>query len=110
MNAKKPPLAAWKMVTILKLKGGSGVIKISLQNDALLMKNLHKFYMKEDLPHGKLIWSKYYRNGKVPGSIMKSSFWWKGMLNLLNTYKGCSSSHRIRRQFFFGMICGMIPS
>jgi hypothetical protein len=88
-------------VTVLKLKGGSGVIKISLLNDALLVKNLHKFYMKEDLPHGKLIWSKYYRNGKVSGSFMKGSFWWKGMLNLLNTYKGCSSSHRIRRHNSF---------
>jgi hypothetical protein len=101
MNAKKPPLAAWKMVTILKLKGGLGVIKISLQNDALLMKNLHNFYMKEDLPWVKLIWSKYCRNGKVPGLVMKGSFWWKGMLNLLNTYKGCSSSLMIRRHNSF---------
>jgi hypothetical protein len=40
---RNPP-AAWKMVTRLKLKGGLGVIKLNVQNDALLMKNLDKFF------------------------------------------------------------------
>jgi hypothetical protein len=39
VNAKKPPLAAWKLVTRPKMKGGSGIIRLILQNDALLMKN-----------------------------------------------------------------------
>jgi hypothetical protein len=36
-------------VTKPKSKGGLGVIKLRLQNDALLMKNLHNFFNKEDL-------------------------------------------------------------
>jgi hypothetical protein len=40
LNAKKPPLAAWKFVCRPKSRGGSGVIKLCLQNEALLMKNL----------------------------------------------------------------------
>jgi hypothetical protein len=37
INAKKPPIAAWKLVTRLKRKGGLSVIRLRLQNDALLM-------------------------------------------------------------------------
>jgi hypothetical protein len=39
INAKKPPLAAWKMVTKPKLKGGLGVINLTRRNEALLLKN-----------------------------------------------------------------------
>jgi hypothetical protein len=31
VNARKPPLAAWKMVTMPKLKGGMEVIRLRLQ-------------------------------------------------------------------------------
>jgi hypothetical protein len=31
----------------------------------LLLKNLHKFYNREDIPWVNLIWSKYYANGDV---------------------------------------------
>jgi hypothetical protein len=40
LNAKKSPLAAWKLVTRPKKKGGLGVLKLRVQNDALLMKKL----------------------------------------------------------------------
>jgi hypothetical protein len=50
INAKKAPLTAWKMVTKPKGRGGLGVINLRLQNEVILMKNLHKFYNKEDLP------------------------------------------------------------
>jgi hypothetical protein len=46
VNAKKPPLAAWKLVCKPKKKGGLGVIKLRLQNDTLLMKNLDKFFSR----------------------------------------------------------------
>jgi hypothetical protein len=56
INAKKkPPMAAWKLVTRPKTKGGLGVIKLRVQNDALLMKNLHNFFSNEDLPWVMLI-------------------------------------------------------
>jgi hypothetical protein len=42
LNAKKPPLVAWNMVTRPKSKGGLGVIRLNVQNDALLKKKLDK--------------------------------------------------------------------
>ena len=48
-----------------KEKGGLGVINLRLQNDALLLKQLNKFYNKEDIPWVQLVWSKYY-DAKVP--------------------------------------------
>jgi hypothetical protein len=71
LNAKKPPLAAWKLVTRPKKKGGLGVLGLGVQNDALLMKNLRKFFSKANLPWVKLIWSKYYSNGSLPGERKK---------------------------------------
>jgi hypothetical protein len=48
MNAKKAPLAAWNLATKPKKEGGLGIINLQTQNDALLMKNLHKFFNKLD--------------------------------------------------------------
>jgi hypothetical protein len=90
VNARKPPLTAWKMVTRPKMKGGLGVVRLRLQNEALLMKKLHIFSSKQDLPWVKLVWDKYYKNGKLPDHRMKGSFWWKGILKLLTQYKGIS--------------------
>jgi hypothetical protein len=73
VNARKPPLAAWKLVTRPKMKGGLGIIRLRPQNDALLMKILHKFYTKADPPWVQLICSKYYSNGKLPSVVMKGS-------------------------------------
>jgi hypothetical protein len=51
------------------------------------MKNLDKFFNKADLPWVKLIWPQYYNNGKLPGQAMRSSFWWRSILRLLDNYK-----------------------
>jgi hypothetical protein len=67
INVKKPPLAAWNLVTRPKRKGGLGVIRLRVHNDALLMKHLHKFYSKVDLPWVQLVWGEYYKNGRLPG-------------------------------------------
>jgi hypothetical protein len=45
----------WQPVTKPKNKGGLVVIRLRLQNDALLMKNIHNFFSKADLPWVKLI-------------------------------------------------------
>ena len=52
-------LAAWDMVYTPKDKGGLGVINLELQNTALLLKQLHKFFEKKEIPWVKLIWSLY---------------------------------------------------
>jgi hypothetical protein len=93
INAKKPPMVAWKLVTRPKRKGGLGVIRLRLQNDALLMKYLHKFFSKEDLSWVQLIWRKYYSNGRLPGQTKKGPFWWRSMLKLLDTFKGIAQAH-----------------
>jgi hypothetical protein len=71
LNAKKSPLVSWKMVCKPKNKGGLGVIKLRLQNDVLLLKNLDKFFSKAELPWVQLIWAKYYNNGSAPGQRRK---------------------------------------
>jgi hypothetical protein len=64
INSKKPPKAAWKLVCLPKEEGGLGVLDLTTHNEALLLKSLHKFYNKEDLPWVNLVWENYYKNGK----------------------------------------------
>jgi hypothetical protein len=49
-NGKNKPLVAWKKCTKPKRKRGLGVINLSAQNKALLLKHLDKFYNKVDIP------------------------------------------------------------
>jgi hypothetical protein len=54
INRKGECLVAWKKACLLKDQGGLGIINLRLQNSALLLKHLHKFYNHEDLPWVKL--------------------------------------------------------
>jgi hypothetical protein len=36
------------------------------------MKNLHKFYNREEMPWVQLIWANYYANGQVSGQAKKA--------------------------------------
>jgi hypothetical protein len=49
-------MAAWKLVTRPKSEGDLGVLKISVHNEALLMKNLHKFFNRHNIPRVQLLW------------------------------------------------------
>jgi hypothetical protein len=70
------------MVTVPKDKGGLGVKDLYLQNEALLLKHLHKFYNKVDVSWVQLIWKTYYQH-KVPHLVTaRGSFWWKDILKL----------------------------
>jgi hypothetical protein len=51
---------AWDLVCLPKKEGGLGVIRLQTHNDALLLKNLHNFFNKQDIPWAHLIWEKYY--------------------------------------------------
>lgn len=91
-NAKKIAKAAWPMVCVSKGEGGLGVHNLQTQNEALLLKHLHKFFNRNDLPWVKLIWDKHYRNDKLPNPVVpKGSFWWRDVLKLLDKYKGLAS-------------------
>ena len=84
-------LAAWDMVCKPNKHGGLGVINIKVQNDALLMKFLHKFYNKLDVPWVHLIWNTYYAD-KVPHATNPvGSFWWHDILKLTPVFRGISS-------------------
>jgi hypothetical protein len=70
-----------------KEKGGLGVINLRLQNDALLLKQLDKFYNKVDTPWVTLIWNRYYE-GRVPHECSEvGSFWWRDVMRLHIIYR-----------------------
>jgi hypothetical protein len=91
-NEKKVEKAAWPLVCTSKDEGGLGIINLQTQNEALLLKHLHKFFNKCDLPWVELIWDKHYTNGKLLDIRMpKGSFWWRDVLKLLHKFKGMAS-------------------
>jgi len=55
LNAKSPPKATWHMVCLPKSEGGLGVINLTTQIEALLLKILHKFFNRLDIPWVNLI-------------------------------------------------------
>jgi retron-type reverse transcriptase len=65
-----------------------GVINLSVQNDALLLKQLDKFYRKENIQWVKLIWQKHYPDGVPHVRREKGSLWWKDILRLHIQYRG----------------------
>ena len=82
-------LAAWTLVCRPKQHGGLGVLNLELQNKALLIKQLHKFYSKADVPWVKLVWSLY--GDSVPHAKSKrGSFWWWDIFSLVDKYRSIS--------------------
>jgi len=88
INKKGGNLASWNMVCKPKDKGGLGILNLRLQNDALLLKHLHSFYNKRDLPWVSLIWDKYYHRRIPHASREIGSFWWKDVLRLSTLFRG----------------------
>jgi hypothetical protein len=85
-------LASWEMICRPKGQGGLGVLDLRIQNKALLIKNLHKFYNQKDIPWVKLLWQAYYNNGQLPHlGNTKGSFWWKDCLSLMQDYRDITS-------------------
>jgi hypothetical protein len=69
------PLIAWDKITCPKNKGGHGVPNLRIQNIALLMKFVHKFYNRLDFPWVHLVRDFYYSSGRIPHcSPQKGSF------------------------------------
>lgn len=88
MNSNRKSLAVSGKVCIPKNKGGLGVINLSIQNQALLLKYLDKFYNRKNLPWVNLIWNSYYGNGVPHLSNLKGYFWWKDVCKLMDLFMG----------------------
>lgn len=66
INKKGNYLASWKMICRPKDQGGLGVLNLRVQNSALLIKHLFKFYNPWDIPWVNLIWQAHYTDNEVP--------------------------------------------
>lgn len=79
------------MAILPKEKGGLGILNLKLQNDALLLKHLDKFYNRREIPCVELIRWKYYQD-KVPHAAREvGSFWWKDVLRLSNLFRSITT-------------------
>uniref|UniRef100_A0A0A9GK57 Uncharacterized protein n=1 Tax=Arundo donax TaxID=35708 RepID=A0A0A9GK57_ARUDO len=66
-----------------KSQGGLGIIDLRAQNKALVLKILHKFYNKADLPWVSLTWDYFYRRLTPPHvRTPVGSFWWRDIMSL----------------------------
>lgn len=79
-------LVAWPLAQRPKKKGGLGIKNLSLQNDAPLLKQLHKFYSKSDIPWVHMLWFKYYASKVQHIQREVGSFWWKDIFRLKDLY------------------------
>lgn len=86
MDLKREALIAWDKACLPKSHWALGVLDITTHNQALPMKNLHKFLNKEDTPWVNIIWELHYSNS-LPGNKVVGSFWWKTVLKILLIYK-----------------------
>ena len=59
-DTPKQSLAAWDMLCKPKGVGGVGIINFPKQNNALLLKHLHKFYNMAEVPWVSLVWNAHY--------------------------------------------------
>jgi hypothetical protein len=83
-------LVVWSVVCLPKKNGGLGALNFELQNKALLMKHLHKFYSKEEIPWVKLVWTLYPR-GVPHAQSSRGSFWWKDVFSYVNDYRSLTT-------------------
>jgi hypothetical protein len=81
-------LASWDRVCQPKTKGGLGIINLQIQNKALLLKHLDKFYKREDIPWVQLVWYKHYPEGVPHAQAPCGSFWWRDAMGLNGIFRG----------------------
>lgn len=77
---------SWDTVCKAKEQGGLGVLDLKIHNQALLIKFLHKFFNRADIPQVNIIWETHYQD-KLPSENKTGSFWWRTVLKHLSTFK-----------------------
>ena len=85
-------LVAWSLVCRPKQHGGLGVTNLELQNKALLVKHIHKFFCHVDTPWVKLVWTLYDEDRPPQAQTSRGSFWWKDILSLMDIYRSITKS------------------
>jgi hypothetical protein len=76
-----------------KIRGGLGLKNLRVMNEALLIKHLHKFYNKEDIPSVQLIWNTHYADGQIPhASSDKGSFWFRDIMKYSDHFRGVATT------------------
>ena len=100
-------LIAWDKVCLPKSHGGLGVLDLQAHNQVLLVKFLHKFLNREDIPWVNIVWEAYYQDS-LPGDRLIGSFWWRAILKLLPTFKAHTRCKAGRGDtiLFFGQTSG----
>lgn len=86
---------------------------LTLQNEALLLKQLDKFYKEKDVQWVHLIWNKYYSSGVPHLRKEKGPFWWKDILRLHVKYRGvtiCNPGNGDTISFWDDLLLGNIMS
>jgi hypothetical protein len=81
----KQSLASWEMICKPKSAGGLGILDFGKQNDALLIKQLHNFYNKVEVPWVQLVWN-YYTDVVPHVAKLCGSFWWRDVMKLARNY------------------------
>jgi hypothetical protein len=62
-------------------------------NEVLLIKHLHKFYNKEDVPWVHLVWHIHFATGQIPhASPEKGSFWFRDVMKFASHFRGITSA------------------
>lgn len=57
--------------------GCMGLNYLEIQNDALLMRHLFKFFNHHDTPWVDVVWKAYYHNSVPHAAGQVGSFWWR---------------------------------
>ena len=84
-------LAAWPLVCRPKSKGGPGILNLGLQNEALLIKHLNKFYNRMDVPWVHLVWYSYYFQRVPHDTTLCEYFWWRDVCKLMDKFRAVTA-------------------
>lgn len=64
---------------------------LKVQNKALLLKYVHKFIHKADVPWVMIIWHAYYDETPPHARPSCGSFWWRDVFSLMSIYRGITT-------------------
>jgi hypothetical protein len=86
INRKGGCLVAWSDACKAKKDGGLGIIDLHVHSKALLVKFIHKFYNREDLPCVSLTWESFYSSNAPHLKRSAGSFWGRDVMSVVDDY------------------------